>query len=239
MIENKKSPDGNQGKDKYISKTLYPKAVRKYRGDEVLVIMSLVAGILLSFTLILSATNRNLSAKLADTRSKLEIAREENTTLWDSVRTLQGENKELVDTNEALVVLLNNEEPVEREICSTGTFKSYMDHDAVTDGSSKQWALKQIATTDPNYGFRMIDGYLLVAMGPQYGPVGSKYLIQFQDQSVINAMIGDVKHQGCTSSDGSMIEFIVDEEVVPGFIKKAGSFNSVFNGSIILIREVE
>ena len=85
----------------------------------------------------------------------------------------------------------------------------------------------------------MIDGYLLVAMGPQYGPVGRKYIIQFENGTVINAMIGDIKHQGCTSSDGSMIEFIIDKEVLPEIIKKSGDFDQVFSGSIVSIREVE
>lgn len=239
MIENKKSPDGNRSSDKNISSTLYPKSVRKYRADRVAELLVFVAGALLTLLLILSGLNRNLSIKLSDTHAKLEIAREENATLWDSVRALQVENKELVDTNEALVILLNNEEPVEREICSTSTFKSWMDYRAITDSSSKQWQLQQSATTDPYYGMRLYGEYVMVAMGPQYGPVGTKYLIQFQDRSVIKAIVSDIKHQGCTSADSSMIEFLIDKEVLPGFIKTSGNFNSVFNGSIILIREVE
>lgn len=123
------------------------------------------------------------------------------------------------------------------EICSANTFKSWMDYQSITDRSSDQWDLQQEAVTDKNYGFRMIDGYILVAMGSEYGPVGTKYLIEFDDGKVINAMIGDIKHEGCTSKpDGSMIEFIIDTEVLPKSIMKSGNFNDLFKGSIKVIR---
>jgi len=126
------------------------------------------------------------------------------------------------------------------EICSANTFKSWMDYNAITDETSDQWKLQQDAVTDKNYGFRMIDGYILVAMGAEYGPVGTKYLIEFEDGKVINAMIGDIKHEGCTSSaDGSMIEFIVDQDVLPVSIMKSGNFNDLFNGSITEIRLID
>lgn len=125
-------------------------------------------------------------------------------------------------------------------ICSDETFKSWMSYKSITNKQSKQWMLQQEAITDKNYGFRMIDGYILVAMGSEYGPVGTKYIIQFEDKKVINAMIGDIKHEGCNSSpDGSVIEFIVALDELPSSIKRSGNFNDIFKGPIISITSIE
>lgn len=175
--------------------------------------------------------------ELERTLSRLEDVSQENHALWHSIDALQRENELLAEQVQTLTDEINQSIV---PVCSTSTFKSWMSYTTITSPSSKQWKLQQRATTDVNYGFRMVDGNILVAMGPEYGPVGTKYLIEFEDGKVINAMIGDVKHEGCTSSpDGSMIEFIVAKEKLPQSIKTAGNFNLLFSGSITMIRTVE
>jgi len=216
-----------------------PRPVRRSKDQRMT--MVLIAFVLFSaFTLSMSTLIRiNLEQHLQSTLLELENIQEENDSLWSTVIALQSENDELSAENKAMLLLWQNQEPETREVCSTSTFKSWMDFRAITSKSSVQYKLQQSATTDKNYGFRMIDGNILVAMGPQYGPVGSKYIIQFEDGKVINAMIGDIKHQGCTSDDGSMIEFIVDSNTLPKFLKTSGNFNQLFHGSISMIREVK
>ena len=146
------------------------------------------------------------------------------------------ENQELRST--VVKTSCNTNENI--NICSDETFKSWMSYKSITNKSSKQWKLQQDAVTDKNYGFRMIDGYILVAMGSQYGPVGTKYIIQFEDKKVINEMIGDIKHEGSNSThDGSVIEFIVALDELPSSIKRSGNFNDIFKGPIISITSIE
>lgn len=221
------------------TQVLYPKKARRSRLDRRIKFLFILNCILVLLFGSLLWVNAKLRQDLNSTLTHIEKARAENDQLQNELAMLQSEKDELQDNYDALVTLIKNEEPEEREICSSSTFKSWMDYRSITSMSSKQYHLQQEAITDKNYGFRMIDGYLLVAMGPQYGPVGKKYIIQFENGTVINAMIGDIKHQGCTSSDGSMIEFIVDKEVLPQFIKESGNFNLIFGGSIISIRDVE
>lgn len=124
-----------------------------------------------------------------------------------------------------------------KPICSsTSTFKSWMDYRKITNTSTRQWRYQQIATTD-EYGFRLVDGYYMVAMAKQYGPVGTKYLITFSGGQQMRAIIGDVKgNTSCTHPDGSMIEMIVDSEKMPGNVKRSGNYNSMISGSITEIR---
>ena len=115
-----------------------------------------------------------------------------------------------------------------------------MDYLKITDHSSLQWKLQQVASTESNYGFRWIDKkYIMIAMSAQYGPVGTKYLITFADGKSMYAIIGDYKQEPCQAPDSSMIEFIIDATVTPKSILRSGNFNDVFNGSITSIMVIE
>ena len=218
-MTSQKSPDGNRGQRSSASK-VYIKPVKRSRDRRFAAI--LVAFILIAtFSLFpLSMMRSNLERQLLGTLLQIETLQAENTSLWDTILFLQAENDVL------------------RAVCSTSTFKSWMDYRAITSPSSKQYALQKEATTDKNYGFRLHGDFVMVAMGPQYGPVGSKYIVEFEDGKVLKVIIGDIKHQGCTSDDGSMLEFIVDRHVVPEFLKVSGNFNALFQGRITVIREV-
>lgn len=125
-------------------------------------------------------------------------------------------------------------------ICSTSsTFKSWMDYRKITNTSTRQWRYQQIATTD-EYGFRTVDGYYMVAMAKQYGPVGTKYIITFSGGQTMPVIIGDLKaNTTCQHPDGSMIEMIVDSETMPSNVKRSGNYNSMISGTITEIRKVE
>lgn len=122
------------------------------------------------------------------------------------------------------------------EVCDpTATWKSWMPYQAITYQPSDQYQQLQLhgIATDHYYGFITLDGYLMVAMGEMYGPIGTKYLISFSGGTSVDVIIAEFKHEGCTSSrDGSMIEFLVDTEKIPESIKKSGNFNDLFAGTI-------
>jgi hypothetical protein len=125
-------------------------------------------------------------------------------------------------------------------ICSTtSTFKSWMSYEKITNTSSRQWKLQQIATTD-EYGFRKVGEYYMVAMAKQYGPVGSKYIITFRGGQQMPVIIGDVKaNTSCTHPDGSMFELIVVSDRMPSNVKRSGNYNSMIEGTITEIRVVQ
>lgn len=161
---------------------------------------------------------------------QLEDEQAENTKLWATVTTLQEE----------IAAIKSMPQYIYRDVCSVSTFKSYMDFRTITNHSSTQWKLQQVATTEPNYGMRMIDNkYIMVAMSAQYGPVGTKYLISFDSGKSINAIVGEQKQEPCQASDSSMIEFIIDVAITPKSILRSGNFNDVFQGSITSIMAIE
>jgi hypothetical protein len=119
------------------------------------------------------------------------------------------------------------------------TFKSWMDYRKITSTSSWQWKLQQHATTDES-GFRKIDEYFMVAMAKQYGPLGTKYLITLSSGLSIPVIIGDIKgNTTCSHPDTSILEFIIDIDMLLPIIKRSGNVNKVFEGTIIEIRVVE
>lgn len=154
----------------------------------------------------------------------------------DTVDLLRDEVNTLVETNKQPQALKQVNETL--EVCSTSTFKSYMDYRAITAKNSKQYELQQYATTNV-IGLRMIDDYIMVAMTSQYGNVGDTLEIDFANTS-IKVIIGDIKdagHDDCQSTrDSSIIEFIVDANVLNEEVKRLGNLEPIFNGSIREIR---
>lgn len=129
---------------------------------------------------------------------------------------------------------------------ANGEFKTYMDYRKITNKSSKQWALQQLAETDEN-GFRVFNGKYLVAVGTFYSKeVGKELRITLEDGKEINVMIGDIKQDIHTdknnqymTDNGNIVEFIVDVDKLDPLTKKLGNVsNSGLEGSIAMIEEV-
>ena len=129
---------------------------------------------------------------------------------------------------------------------ATGEFKTYMDYRKITDKSSKQWALQQLATTNEK-GFRVFNGKYLVAVGTYYSKdVGKEMRITLEDGKKINVMVGDIKQDIHTDKNnqyvpinGNIVEFIVDTDKLDPLTKKLGDVsNSGLEGKIIRIEEV-
>jgi len=140
--------------------------------------------------------------------------------------------------NENVIIIEEKSNLEHQPVCSSNTFKSWMDFRAITSVESKQYKLQSMSVTNQTTGIREFDGYLEVAMAGIYGPVGTQYEVTFDSNQKIKVIIGDVKADtDCEHLDGSMIEFIVDKNLIPQTIKSSGNFNSMFMGSIVEIRK--
>ena len=129
---------------------------------------------------------------------------------------------------------------------ATGEFKTYMDYRKITDKTSKQWNLQQLATTNEK-GFRIFNGRYLVAVGTYYATeVGKELKITLDNGFVFYAMVGDIKMDIHTDANnqyipinGNIVEFIVDIDKLDPKTKKSGDIsNSGFDVKIVRIEEV-
>lgn len=129
---------------------------------------------------------------------------------------------------------------------TNGEFKTYMDYRKITNKSSKQWALQQLAQTDEN-GFRVFNGRYLVAVGTFYAKeVGKEMRITLEDGKEVLVIIGDIKQDIHTDknnqyvpANGNIVEFIVDTDKLDPLTKKLGNVsNSGLEGKIAMIEEV-
>ena len=152
--------------------------------------------------------------------------------------------EEIIDVQEDKELYIYNTLELPTE--ATGEFKTYMDYRKITDKTSKQWNLQQLATTNEK-GFRVFNGRYLVAVGSYYSKdVGKEMRITLEDGKKINVMIGDIKQDIHTDTNnqyvpvnGNIVEFIVDTDKLDPLTKKLGDVsNSGLEGSIIKIEEV-
>ena len=127
-----------------------------------------------------------------------------------------------------------------------GSFKTYMDYKKITNKSSRQWHLQQLAYTDSE-GFRKFNDSYLVAVGTYYADeVGKEFRVTLDSGIVFHAMVGDIKQDIHTDANnqyvtmnGNIMEFIVDVDKLDELTKKLGNVsNSGLEGSIIKIEEV-
>lgn len=124
-------------------------------------------------------------------------------------------------------------------------FKSYMDYRKITNTSSKQYQMQKIAYTDSN-GLRKIDEYYCVAMGTYYGNLGDKFYVETDEGACWKIILSDIKsdlHTDSTHrytlSNGCMMEFIVDTDVLDKSIRLSGTVNGLgFQGNISYIKKI-
>lgn len=193
---------------------------------------------------------------------EIEILKEEKETLNNNIEELLSEaemrDKLLAATkkqlNEALQKLAKSSVSYNN---SWGQFKSFMDYRKITSVNSKQYKLQYglspfatpKAQTDPNTGVRTIDGDYCIAIGSGWGyEIGTKVLVTLKSGKTFNAIVADAKSNIHTEldnktckSNGSVIEFIVDQNKLPLFVygsdKASGTLSSLemFNGGIVSI----
>ena len=155
-----------------------------------------------------------------------------------------SEIEEIIDVQEDKELYTYNTLELPTE--ATGEFKTYMDYRKITDKTSKQWNLQQLATTNEK-GFRVFNGRYLVAVGSYYAnEVGKELRITLDNGFVFYAMVGDIKMDIHTDANnqyvpinGNIVEFIVDIDKLDPITKKLGDVSNLgFEGKIVKIEEV-
>ena len=144
-------------------------------------------------------------------------------TVGDNGATLAITPKEEEHPLEALKRPITPElEPIttkDMPVCNVNSrFASYMSYKAITNQSSKQYELQQIASTNIK-GYRELEDRVMIAMHSQYGSVGDKLVITFNDGSTVNVILGDIKaNTDCShyvnENESSIIEVIVDVSII-------------------------
>lgn len=149
-------------------------------------------------------------------------------------------------------VVINTEENIEKtkedinfikyDTPNNDSFKSYMDYRTLSDKTSLQYDLQQQAYTDSLTGIRMVNNRYLIAVGSYYTTEIGVYLdVILKNGTVIQCILGDVKNDKHTDStnrqnpNGSVIEFIVDVNILNSVVKQQGDISYVnedFEGEI-------
>lgn len=149
----------------------------------------------------------------------------------------------IVDKTE-IVLLKEDKEP-----CSTSSFKSYMDYRSITSEESEQYKFIQEHMHIKDGYLLDEQGYIGVALGSEFGDIGSRYVFILDtgiEIQVVKIEVKDDLHtiNGCEHKiDRSVIEFVIDENY---FVKGSngyilnGNFNNNewFNGNIESYRKV-
>lgn len=102
--------------------------------------------------------------------------------------------------------------------------KTFMGYKTITDKTSQQYALQQIAYTDSE-GFRKVDNRYCVAIGTAFGIyTGQLFDVELENGTIIECIVGDIKKEKDTdasnvfTSQGCCLEFIVDTKILSGTI---------------------
>ena len=119
---------------------------------------------------------------------------------------------------------------------SNNSFKSYMSYRAITDKNSKQYKLQKKAKTNSK-GIRTVNGRYCIAMGSYYATkIGTKIDLVMKNGKVIKCILADQKANRDTdathryTSDGSIVEFIVDIDRLPKKVKLMGDMSYAYKG---------
>lgn len=140
------------------------------------------------------------------------------------------------------------------ELCSEPwrDFKSYMNWEAISDHSSKQYkfisAYMDTTSEDGLLRLKSDTQFIGVALGSYFGEIGSKFKFTLEEGIVLYAVKVEEKsdnhtYDGCVhTEDASIIEFVVNHKFKDSFSEafKAGSLHVLpqFKGMIIEIEKI-
>lgn len=119
--------------------------------------------------------------------------------------------------------------------CSTSDVKTYMDYQAITVTTSKQYQFIQANMSIHNGLLYDSEGYIGVALGSWWGSIGDRWLIELDTGIELKVVMVDYKadqhvNNGCQHKlDGSVIEFVIDTRSIPS--EWWGNNGYVFNGN--------
>lgn len=133
--------------------------------------------------------------------------------------------------------------------CHSSSVKTYMDYNAITLTTSKQYKYIREHMSIDNGLLYDSGGYMGVALGSWWGDIGSKWIIELDTGVILPVVKIDEKADqhvinGCQHrTDGSVIEVVVDSPTIPkswwggnGYVFN-GNFNNseMFKGNILRV----
>lgn len=133
------------------------------------------------------------------------------------------------------------------DVPANSSFKSYMGYKAITNESSKQYKLQQQCTTN-ELGLRVYNGYYTVAVGTGFqADVGDYIDVELSTGNVLHCIIGEMKRNRDTNADniqcsnGNVIEFIVDTDVLDREVLSRGDISVIegFEGDVTRVTVAE
>lgn len=211
--------------------------------------------ILITFFILISCTIINGEKCITDENIDTEeietisVNKEtENTIEIESVEITFSTSPEIETTTSVVEeTTIKPNDYIDLSTPSKDSFKSYMDYRTITDKTSKQYKIQKIAYTEW-HGIRMVDDRYCVAVGSYYSTtIGQEIDVILENGITIKCIVADLKDDKHTDSknqqnpNGSVIEFIVDREVLHEKIKTVGDisyFDKVWN-TVIFSGEIE
>lgn len=227
--------------DKSLRRTKRIYSKRSKASKRELAVMILVMS--LFFGYLMWQVNRNMEKQYIEVYRPVEVVKTRYVTVQNE--NVQTPQEELL-TNKRPDLTDKRYESLPLPSQATGSFKTYMDYRAITNKTSKQWNLQQLAKTNEE-GFRVFNGAYLVALGSAYASeIGDTFKITTSEGISFLAMAGDFKKDIHTDEtnrymkeNGNIVEFIVDTEVLSKEAIKAGDVSVAgFNGAITKIEKI-
>lgn len=116
-----------------------------------------------------------------------------------------------------------------------GGYKSYIDYTAITDKTSKQYAIQKMAVTDNN-SFRKVNDRYLISLGSYFNaPIGSYVDILLGNGITINCIVGEIKPDENTDTkyhiwteNNCATAFIVDTHFIDDIAIATGDVSYIF-----------
>lgn len=168
-----------------------------------------------------------------------------------SIITVPQVNNEVINSDVQEVI--NEPTKVEVPVLSNSCDKTYMDYRSITDTNSTQY--QYIANNMIHYNdttLRTNDGYIGVALGSYFGPIGTKYEFHLSTGIILKVVKVEGKADCDTDSnnychpDGHVIEFVINSDYSSGLVGANGlihngNYNncSDYNGYIVRIFRIE
>ena len=131
------------------------------------------------------------------------------------------------------------------------SFKGFMDYRTITDETTLQWKIQQVAYTD-EYGVRKYNDDCCVALGSYYVEnIGDRFEVTLDNGNVFTIIAAELKKDEHTDENnqyvpmtydmGNVIEFIVDDNIIHDGVWTLGdvSYYEKFSGNILEIKLLE
>lgn len=156
-----------------------------------------------------------------------------------------------IDGKDAYVLseCISNKEPecVYYKAPGTTGFKSFMDHNTITNVNSKQYEIQNTYAITGEYGIRMVDNRYCIALGSYFNcDIGQYVDLILNNGTVIPCVLSEFKDDAHTDyyniitlQNGCMSEFIVDINSLNSDVKNHGDIsycNDDWNSPVVSVR---